>query len=1306
MTLSSFRIYFCGKISFKVIFISKNVVILDSMIVFSLERGRLICAMVRGVFRVSNSLSLILKLIFLFFLHTMPPQCFPGVVCVLGIACVLMLLKTFHDHVASSLLPVAGRDTISDSIWFLVTGLSERVSLLASELQRIKQVVLNFIRYRVIIANFPILIFHIMMIIVGIGQCNLELLKCCGDVELNPGPTGKLLVGSYNVSGCKNYSKLKRLMTWLFKLRKADRFIFSLQETHLSNNELPLIQSLWREGIVLAPSTGKARGVLTLFSNNLFENILFTSGTPDGRITVTIGNYDSKIDMFISLYSPNSGKNAEFYSSFFAKVNGLVLKYDVDNVYLSGDFNLVLSGAVSSNRSQSFYEKKLCNIITSELTSLHLEAISDITKPTWNRKDKFSTLDYIFGPKSVANGRTESKTLWALDKSDHAAILVTIEFDLDKGRGMLRPNLAFLESVDLRPVFEAELFVLLNQTNNDWDPHTKLEFAKMSIRSKVIEYSLKHRKQVDDKHAQIMSDIERAKGLKLSITLDINHSLHRFINIEQIDLELDKILAEKTKILSAKSRIKWLEHGEKSNKYFLNLNKSFHNSSYFKSFFVNGIEVYDSDSKIKTAFNFYANFYRNSVNDDRADFLDSLTFNQISPEDSASLIKPLTKDELTKVLKTCGDTACGPDGIGYKLLKTCWSFYPQLLIDSWNYGLLTGLLAPSHCESVICLLKKKGKDHRLISNLRPITLSNCDIKLISKALTKRCNPVLNSILDPHQTAYLPGRIVHDNLRLIDIIKDECNSKNVDGFLVSLDAKKAFDSVDHVFIKAVLTRFNFPLGFIKIFELLYNKIHSRVIINGYLTDPIPILRSVKQGDALSCVLFILCMETVNKTIQNDANINPIKLDGLAMPKVLAYADDIAVLAAERCGIYSCINAYSRFSKCSGLYLNVEKTEVLALNAINCSVTLPGINGETTIECVKKLTICGRTFSLDKETEYDANVTSKINNMIKALASWNKRSLSIFGRNLLLKTFGMSQLIYAMQNTHFDSKSLKKIESISYNFLWNKKADKTKAYERISRVNLKQSIPLGGVSAPDIFSIAKALMIKQLIRSTSSMNRHALNFVQTDLVGFNSSALFQNKCKMPTNIFVREAILALEELGTTIFTGILNSNDDAKLSKDYYDLVASENLCCVVKKLSSNPIVMIQTKQVSKALGIVTVGQLINEYKFPSTDKFANHTRNIISECSPLFELLVKRKNLTYGISYRQNFFLTTNVPISELQFTTKLIRQCLFKNQVRPIDKGLTKLFTNVKKIVHPKEREIAYFRLPDVILSLTYYFYD
>ncbi len=164
-----------------------------------------------------------------------------------------------------------------------------------------------------------------------------SLLEQHGDIEPNPGPTskisGKLLIGTYNISGCKNYGKLKRIMAWIFNKKKTDRFIYSLQETYITENEFSKVEVLWREGLVIAPSLGRARGVITVFSNSLFDNIIYTSGSSDGRLTIVVGDYNSNIDMFISIYSPNSGKNAEFYTSFFAKVNALSNKYKVDNIW-------------------------------------------------------------------------------------------------------------------------------------------------------------------------------------------------------------------------------------------------------------------------------------------------------------------------------------------------------------------------------------------------------------------------------------------------------------------------------------------------------------------------------------------------------------------------------------------------------------------------------------------------------------------------------------------------------------------------------------------------------------------------------------------------------------------------------------------------------------------------------------------------------------------------------------------------------------------------------------------------------------
>ncbi len=1135
---------------------------------------------------------------------------------------------------------------------------------------------------------------------------NLDLLCRHGDIETNPGPLtpGKLLIGTYNISGCKNYPKLRRIMAWLFSKKKTDRFIFSLQETYLTINEVSKVEALWREGLIVSPSSGRARGVITVFSNSLFENILYNFGSTDGRLTIVIGEYNGNIEMFVSIYSPNSGKNAEFYTSFFAKIVSVSTKYKVDNIYISGDFNLVLADS-HGNRSQTSYEKKLCKIIIDEMSNLGLVCINDFNKYTWNRGDKFSTLDYIFVPKHIADASPNVSVIFGVDKSDHGAVLTTIPFDLDKGRGLFKPNLAFLECADTRSLFEAELFELVNNANTEWDPHTKLEYTKVMIRSKAAEYSLKYNKRTESKHDCLILEINKLQALKHTLVSNPSHPLLAFLDVNQVDtdlfslnLELDKVLTDKTRILSNKSRLKWLEYGERSNKYFLNLNKSFQNSSYFKSFLNSGREVFDSESKLKVAHEFYSNLYEYKDDDDHASFLDKVNITPFSSEANLKLNLELTKGELATVLKRSGDTASGPDGIGYKLIKTCWSFYGEVLLNSWNHALLTGTLAQSHRESVICLLQKKGKDRRVIGNLRPITLSNCDIKVITKAITKRCNTILNSVLNPHQTAYIPGRIVHDNLRTVDIVKDMCHSHKIEGYLVSLDAKKAFDSVNHNFIDGVLCKFNCSEYFRKIVRVLYHNITSRVIVNGYLSDKFPIQRSVKQGDALSCVLFIMCMETVIKSINQNPLIASIRINNVVVPKVLAFADDIAVLVSNKTSIIETIKEYNLFSKVSGLYLNVDKTEIMNLKSsvVDESIILDGTSEQTIIRFTSNVTICGKFFSLDCNAEHSHNVLAKIDKLSKALSAWSKRSLSIFGRNLILKTFGLSQLIYSMQNSVFTETDLINIERICYNFLWNKKSDKTKAFERIGRSKLKMEYNNGGINAPDIHSIYKTLVLKQLLRSTKEDCNHSINALQVLLAGWNRDVIFQKILVSFSNRYVHIASQFYSLLGDMIIKEILNSDEENKLSKTYYDLIASEHPITICNHLAPNSLTLNYTKMVTKKYCFGSLGQLINEYKFPSSDNYLPTFQFVIKSVK-LFEVLANRKTLSYGLSHMDNFIIATNKMISYDKLTTKILRGRFFNGyESPPVPRPE---FNCVKKVVHPKEREIIFFNLHNVILS-------
>ena len=68
---------------------------------------------------------------------------------------------------------------------------------------------------------------------------------------------------------------------------------------------------------------------------------------------------------------------------------------------------------------------------------------------------------------------------------------------------------------------------------------------------------------------------------------------------------------------------------------------------------------------------------------------------------------------------------------------------------------------------MIKLFEKPNKDKRYISNWRPISLLNSDLKMISKSLITRVEKVLLNLIDARQTAYADERFIGESGRLID-----------------------------------------------------------------------------------------------------------------------------------------------------------------------------------------------------------------------------------------------------------------------------------------------------------------------------------------------------------------------------------------------------------------------------------------------------------------------------------------------------------------------------------------------------------
>jgi hypothetical protein len=79
-------------------------------------------------------------------------------------------------------------------------------------------------------------------------------------------------------------------------------------------------------------------------------------------------------------------------------------------------------------------------------------------------------------------------------------------------------------------------------------------------------------------------------------------------------------------------------------------------------------------------------------------------------------------------------------------------------------------------------------------------------------------------------------------------------KNTDSSLISLDAKKAFDLVDHIYIEETLRRYGFAQNFISMFKVLNKYILAKIMVNGFMSKSIQIGRGVKQRCTKLCHIY--------------------------------------------------------------------------------------------------------------------------------------------------------------------------------------------------------------------------------------------------------------------------------------------------------------------------------------------------------------------------------------------------------------------------------------------------------------------
>jgi len=124
------------------------------------------------------------------------------------------------------------------------------------------------------------------------------------------------------------------------------------------------------------------------------------------------------------------------------------------------------------------------------------------------------------------------------------------------------------------------------------------------------------------------------------------------------------------------------------------------------------------------------------------------------------------------------------------------------------------------------------------------------------------------------------------------------------------------------------------------------------------------------------------------------------------------------------------------------------------------------------------ILGNYVLYDEAGNNNFNFNLKIQKLQSNLDMWKSRALTLYGKVLIIKSLGISQLVHSFSNCYIPRGILETVKTKLFKFLWNNKRDK------IKREGIYQNYDKGGLRMVDIDITAKSLRLVWISRLRQS------------------------------------------------------------------------------------------------------------------------------------------------------------------------------------------------------------------------------
>jgi len=251
--------------------------------------------------------------------------------------------------------------------------------------------------------------------------------------------------------------------------------------------------------------------------------------------------------------------------------------------------------------------------------------------------------------------------------------------------------------------------------------------------------------------------------------------------------------------------------------------------------------------------------------------------------DDHPLVAAIEPGEVAETLKSCKTKSSpGPDGITYGMLKRVPYKLLAVLAQLYTVCLMVGYFPPRWKAATGVMIAKPGKDGKVVSSYRPISLLSTLGKLFEKVLTTRLYRHFEetSFFNQWQRAYLAEKEAAEHIYRLTQSIMLAKEKHWSASVISLDVEKAFDSVWHDGLRYKLSQIGLPVKLVRLLSSFLSDRTISVRIGDVLSKPVALKAGTPQGSVLSPLLYLIYV--------NDIPIHPTsKCDGGQ------FADDISM-----------------------------------------------------------------------------------------------------------------------------------------------------------------------------------------------------------------------------------------------------------------------------------------------------------------------------------------------------------------------------------------------------------------------------